>query len=355
MKINYDCRYFKGYMPCSYHKKEGVECTDCPYYDPIKEKILIIKLGAAGDVIRTTPILRKLRQVYPNSYITWLTCSPELVPADWVDKIYSFQLKNILILQSSQFDLLINLDKDDEACALASQIIARKKKGFLLGNFNRSKPANKDADHKFLTGVFDSVNKRNQKSYLEEIFEICGFKFQGEKYILNNFTEKNITWKIPEKRPLIGLNTGCGNRWTSRLWQKQNWIELAKKLKQRRKGVIILGGPDEHKKNLCIAKESGAYYPGFFPLTKFINLVDQCDLVVTAVTMAMHITIGLGKKIVLFNNIFNKHEFELYGLGKILEPEIKCDCFFSPQCANNCMEHIYVDSVVKSCRQLLGD
>ena len=36
------------------------------------------------------------------------------------------------------------------------------------------------------------------------------------------------------------------------------------------------------------------------------------DLVVTAVTMAMHIALGLGKKLVLFNNIFNPHEFELY-------------------------------------------
>ncbi len=60
----------------------------------------------------------------------------------------------------------------------------------------------------------------------------------------------------------------------------------------------------------------------------FINLVSNMDLVVTAVTMAMHITLGLEKKIVLFNNIFNKNEFELYGLGEIIEPENKCTCFF---------------------------
>jgi heptosyltransferase-2 len=70
--------------------------------------------------------------------------------------------------------------------------------------------------------------------------------------------------------------------------------------------------------------------------------------------MAMHITIGREKKIVLFNNIFNKNEFELYGLGEILEPEFACTCNYSPTCPNNCMQYLYPERVVKSVRQLLG-
>lgn len=354
MKISHDCRHFKGDIPCSYHKKENVVCDSCPYYDPIEQKILIIKLGAAGDVIRTTPLLRKLKQVYPQSYITWLTLTPNLVPSDWVDQILPFDLKSIVALQAAHFDLLINLDKDLEACALARQISAREKKGFSLSELNRCQPIDADSEHKFLTGIFDTVNKSNTKSYPQEIFEICGFEFQGEKYLLSNFAEHNYQWDIPESKPLVGLNTGCGGRWTSRLWQEPNWIELAQKLKNYGKGVLILGGPEEHDKNLRIAAQSGATYLGHFPLEQFINLVDQCDLVVTAVTMATHIAIGLEKKIVLFNNIFNKHEFELYGLGKILEPAVKCDCFFARECPHNSMQHIYVDTVLETCEQLLN-
>ncbi len=117
---------------------------------------------------------------------------------------------------------------------------------------------------------------------------------------------------------------------------------------------LLLGGEQEHEKNLRIARESGAHYLGHFPLRQFINLVDQCALVVTAVTMATHITIGLNKKIVLFNNIFNRHEFELYGLGEILEPDIPCSCFFAPVCPNDCMRHIGVDRVHDACRRLLA-
>jgi len=354
MKINHDCRYFRGDIPCSYHKKENVICENCPYYDPIKEKILIIKLGAAGDVIRTTPLLRRLKQVYPKAFITWLTLSPELVPTGWVDQILSFDLKSIITLQSSQFDLLINLDKDSEACALTNQISAQQKKGFGLSVLNKCYPIDENSHHKFVTGVFDTLNKGNTKSYPQEIFEISGFEFQGEKYILTNFGENNYQWDIPEPQPLVGLNTGCGSRWTSRLWSEQNWIELAKKLKNQGNGVLILGGPDEHEKNKTIAKSSGSTYLGHFPLTQFVNLVDQCDLVVTAVTMATHIAIGLEKKIVLFNSIFNKHEFELYGLGEIIEPAIKCDCFFAKKCPHNSMQYIYVDTVLKICEKLLN-
>ena len=126
-------------------------------------------------------------------------------------------------------------------------------------------------------------------------------------------------------------------------------------MKKDGKGVLLLGGPDEHEKNKKIARKSGASYLGHFPLQKFINLVDQCDLVVTAVTMAMHITIGLNKKIILFNNIFNKHEFELYGLGEILEPEMECDCYFSPTCPDECMRSLRVDTVFETCTRLLGE
>ena len=132
-------------------------------------------------------------------------------------------------------------------------------------------------------------------------------------------------------------------------------MNLARKVKRAGYLPLLLGGEQEHRKNLKIAKASGATYLGHFPLKQFINLVNQCDLVVTAVTMATHITIGLGKKIVLFNNIFNKNEFELYGLGEILEPEFECTCFYSPTCPNNCMQYISVARVFETVNRLLPD
>jgi len=70
-------------------------------------------------------------------------------------------------------------------------------------------------------------------------------------------------------------------------------------------------------------------------------------VVVTAVTMAMHLAIGLGKQLVLLNNIFNRHEFELYGRGEIVEPEQPCACYFQPRCTapSFCLETLRPEMV----------
>ena len=357
-QLKIDCRFFRGDVPCKPHKQFGVHCVDqngntCSYYDKIENEILIIKLGATGDVIRTTPILHPLKNKYPKSKIYWLTLSPVVVP-NLVDVVLYYKFESIEYLKSKRFDLVINLDKDVDACALAAQLEAGDKKGFILRE-GVQYPANKDAHHKYLTGVFDDYSKQNTKNYMEEMFEILGFNYNGEKYILPDFESLSLKWDLNKNKKIIGLNTGCGGRWTSRLWKDEFWILLAKKLLADNYEVVFLGGEQENEGNKLFAEKSGAKYLGYFSLDKFINLVAQCDLVVTAVTMAMHITLGLNKKIVLFNNIFNKHEFELFGLGEIVEPGKECKCFYKPTCSNTeyrCMDYISVDDVFISINRL---
>jgi heptosyltransferase-2 len=346
-----DCRHFRGDVPCKPHKQFGVHCDGCSYYEPTDSHILIIKLGAIGDVIRTTPLLHRLKAEHPRAMIWWLTQSPEMLPSH-VDVKLRFSPEALTALQSVRFSRLYNLDKEREACALTDQLTAQIKKGFTLKD-GKCAPVDKDAEHKFNTGIFDDLNRANTKSYPREIFEMCGMDFRGEKYILpfEPWTDKR--WKLTKKKKVVGLNTGCGGRWSSRLWPTEYWVATVRHLRKLGYEIVLLGGEQEHSKNITIARKSGAKYFGHYPLQQFINLVNQCDLVVTAVTMAMHITIGLGKKIVLFNNIFNKHEFELYGLGEILEPEFNCTCFYSPACPNDCMQYLKPERVVQTIQRLL--
>jgi len=350
MKLNYDCRHFVGHIPCRPHKKDGVHCEGCPQYDPTDYDVLIIKLGAIGDVIRTTPLLHRLKADYPRASITWLTLTPEVLPAQ-VDRKYGFELKNIITIMAQEYDLLINLDKDIEACALTDKLKAKTKLGFTMVD---GKPRNIDdaSYHKYLTGVFDDVNKANTKSYPEEIFEICGYTFRGEKYILD-LPEKRPSFDIPAGARVVGLNTGCGGRWVTRLWADDRWVALAKGLKEAGYWPLFLGGEAEHEKNLRLAKESGAAYLGHYSLSEFFCLMDRCELVVTAVTMAMHIAIGLGKKVALFNNIFNPHEFEMYGLGEILSPGVDCEGCFKPTCSDTCMDNITVEATLAAVKRLM--
>ena len=58
--VRIDCRLFRGDIPCS----PGAICENCPDYEPMGKKILILKLGAIGDVLRTTPVLPELHNAH---------------------------------------------------------------------------------------------------------------------------------------------------------------------------------------------------------------------------------------------------------------------------------------------------
>ncbi|MDD2634694.1 MAG: glycosyltransferase family 9 protein [Bacteroidales bacterium] len=334
--VKYDCKHFKGAIPCKPNKAHNVDCKNCSYYQKISKRILIIKLGAMGDVIRTTPLVVKYKQLYPNCHISWLTLSPDVLPKEDIDSIYKWNETSLYILRNKQFDIAINLDKEEEACMLLAEVSSTKKFGFIWNN-NHIDAATKAAEQKLITGYFDHYSQANTKHYLDEIFEICHQKFSDEPYLLNYNHELSQLWK--EKilkqsagKLVVGLNTGCGNRWLTRLWPNEMWIELIQLLHKGGFYPVILGGPQEDEKNTMLANKTGAWYPGTYTLEEFFAITSALEIIVTQVSMMMHIATALQKKMVLMNNIFNKHEFYLYNRGVIVEPDSGCDCFYGNSC-----------------------
>lgn len=355
-----DCLHFRGHVPCAPHKARGVHCAGCPEYVRREGRLLLIKLGAAGDVVRTTPLLRPLKRDFPRHRLAWLTLTPQLLPS-LVDDPLPFDAASLLWLRRTRFDLVVNLDKDREACALAEEVAAPRKLGFRLDADGVCAPADdggaagRAARAKWETGLFDDVSRANTLSYPQEVFAICGYRFAGEEYVLDR-PQPAPAFDLPAGRATVGLNTGCGGRWPSRLWPEAHWEALARALCSDGFAVVLLGGPDEDARNRRLAAATGACYPGHFDLRTFIGLVDRCDVVVTAVTMAMHLAIGLGKRLVLLNNIFNRHEFELYGRGEIVEPEQPCACYFQPRCTapSFCLETLRPGRVREAVRRQAG-
>ena len=66
MFLKSDCRYFIGEKPCKFKRL----CEGCGFYEPMGKRVLIVKLGATGDVLRTTLILKPLKEEYAPSHIT---------------------------------------------------------------------------------------------------------------------------------------------------------------------------------------------------------------------------------------------------------------------------------------------
>ncbi len=134
MIVHEDCRHFLGYKPCSFR----MMCQGCPHYAPFGKRILIVKLAALGDVLRTTPLLRGLRRAEPACHITWLTL-PDAVPMlqgiPEIDRLLAYDAETVLRMEVESFDVLYCFDKEPKATALAMKIRAGRKGGFGMSRY----------------------------------------------------------------------------------------------------------------------------------------------------------------------------------------------------------------------------
>ena len=91
-------------------------------------KILVIKLGALGDVLRTTPLLRRLR-----GSVTWVTGRAALPLLAGNPRIARLRTPaGFRKISREKFDWVINFDEDRRACAIAARVKAARKTGARL-------------------------------------------------------------------------------------------------------------------------------------------------------------------------------------------------------------------------------
>ena len=114
---NTKCRFFNEKFACDTLSSEGYKsCAECRFSSPYSKKILIIKLGALGDVLRTTCILPALRKKFgPDILVYWMTnrgCVDILGNNPFIDKVLEYNLENKLRIEQESFDLLFALEID---------------------------------------------------------------------------------------------------------------------------------------------------------------------------------------------------------------------------------------------------
>ena len=73
--------------------------------------VLIIKLGATGDVVRTTPLLRRL-----DSSVSWITAENNLALLQGIEReVRCVSWENRNQVADTAYDLVINLEDDRES------------------------------------------------------------------------------------------------------------------------------------------------------------------------------------------------------------------------------------------------
>jgi hypothetical protein len=257
--------------------------------------VLIIKLNATGDVVRTTPLLSCL-----TGEITWVTArnnlgllhrlAGNLRSASWEDRE---------IARDREYDLVINLEDDAECASFLTSVSYRQLFGAYM-DANGGLAYSEDSRSWFdlsLISVYgrkqaDQLKLRNRRTYQEMIFEGLGFRFGGERYLLPEVLPTDLTGDVAIA-PIAGA-----------VWPMKNWAyykELIRELEARGLKVNVL--------------------PRRTSLLEHLGDVQNHRCVVGGDSLPMHFALGSGTPCV---NLFTcTSPWEIYDYGiqtKIVSP-----------------------------------
>lgn len=324
-------------------------------------KICIIKLGALGDVIRTTPIAEALKKKFLDCEITWITkkeCLELLYNNPFINNLLSIPIE-----VNEKFDFLYNFDIEVEAINLALKINAEKKYGFYAQD---GYPAafNISAEYYLNTIFDDELKKTNKKTYQQMMFDVAELKFNKEApvFILKRnekkygeaFLNRN---KLGDKN-IIGVHIGGGGvRWPSKAWSESKIEEFIINLRNKGHNILLFAGKDEIIKQNRIEerlKEKDIRIYKNNPentIKEFASLLNICEKIICADSMALHMAAALKKKVVALFFCTSPDEIEDYGLIKKVVSPIIYEFFpeKSDEYNEELINSISVEEVLSAC------
>lgn len=222
-RVRYDCRFYLGDRPCGH----APECEGCSHYAPQGVRILVVKLAAAGDVLRATSILPPLKRKYPESHVTWVAdhaAVPLIRLNPSIDRAMPYGFDTWLRLSTQSFDVAVGLDKEPRAGALMRSIRAEESFGFALSKWGTIEPLNDGALYDLALGLSDDMKFYvNTKTYPEIFCGIANLTYRGEPYELV-LPDSSIEYgrrflsDLDPREPLVGLNVGSGAVFANKAW-----------------------------------------------------------------------------------------------------------------------------------------
>jgi len=334
------------------------------------KRILIIRSGAIGDVLMTTPLARAIRKHYPEANISYLT-------GKWSEKV---------LKRNQNINEIISFD---------DKIICKKDIFSIWGL--RDKIKNKNFDIAF---ILDKSYIWNLFAFLSKIPFRMGFdrkgegfpnninvKFEGEKYELdyyldiarlikantknnrielwprkndirfaNEFIRKHKLKKIIGIAPAGAVNPG--QELAEKRWPKERYIELINKLIKDNYDIILFGGKVDSKINNCIInginhKNKIINTTGKLTINQTSALIEKCRVFVTNDSGAMHIAAATNTKIIAIFGPTDPKRFAPRDTV-VIKKKLGCSpCYdifgnYKKCKKHNCMNLIKVDDVLET-------
>ncbi len=346
------------------------------------KKVLVLRLSAVGDVIRTLPAVKAIKAYDPSVSITWIVEEPSktllesqpeidevlLFPRQrWSEGIASIQgwwrtMKEVWAfvqnLRSKRFDLVLDFHGILKSGLLSflsgsSQRIgfdrrSSKEGNFLFSNIRIKLPKRKisriERNFNLLKGMGLEIQPQGFPLFIPP---------QDQKYIKSFFDSV-----IPLRSPLIAIHPGTSSKTSYKRWFPERYARLADRLIRELKATILFTwGPGESdwvkgiQRNM---EESSILGPQTHSLTQLGEVYRNCDLYIGGDTGPMHIASLMGIPVVVIYGPTDPVVNEPFGFHQKVVKKVGCNPCRDRSCNGlKCLEAITVEDVFNATKEVL--
>jgi ADP-heptose:LPS heptosyltransferase len=283
---------------------------------------LIVKIGATGDVVRTTPLLSRLK-----GQVTWLTASKNSVLFEGLNcdlRCFSWEERERVV--DTRYDLAINLEDTLNVAEFLKTVKCREIFGAYVdadGSLRYTENSQRWFDLSLISAHgklrADKLKFQNRQTYQELVFEGLGFRFAGETYLLPEPIETGLSGDV-------AIAADAGPIWPMKKWAYYD--ELKPRLENHGLTVNVL--------------------PQRASLLEHLSDVRNHCCLVGGDSLPMHFALGTGKRCVTLFTCTSPWEIYSYGVQrKIVSPLLE-EFFYKRGYDNRATTAISVDEVLSA-------
>jgi ADP-heptose:LPS heptosyltransferase len=251
---------------------------------------LIVKVGATGDVVRTMPLLRRLK-----GRVTWLTASKNIVLLDGLNcdlRCFSWEERERAL--DTRYDLAINLEDTMDVAQFLKTVRCSEIFGAYIDSDNSLRYTENSRcwfDLSLISAYgklrADKLKFQNRHTYQELVFDGLGFRFAGEPYLLPKPLETGLSGDV-------AIAADAGPIWPMKKWA--HYEELKQALEDR--GLLV---------NVLPKRSS---------LLEHLSDVRNHRCLVGGDSLPMHLALGTGTRCVTLFTCTSPWEIYDYGIQK---------------------------------------
>jgi lipopolysaccharide heptosyltransferase II len=267
------------------------------------KRILLSRMKFIGDVVLTTPVIRSVRNAFPDAYIAYMAeaqaaslleqnpCLNEVIPFDFARPTWREQLRVAALLRRRRFDLAIDLFGNPRSALLT----------YLSGAHTRVGLDRPGRGRLYTVRVRDEAGFKTAINFHMQFLRAIGipqtsarteiFLTEDERVLARHL----LADAVQGTGPVVGLHPGA--TWPAKRWLPERFADVAQKVRQRLGAqVIFTAGPNDHDVIQLVQQSTKTKIPVFtgLPLRQLAALLSQCSAYVANDSGPMHMAVAVG-------------------------------------------------------------